>query len=385
MKGRQMKSTAKTLTLLMLVTFLSTSVLGAEEVDYKSTSYIRLSDYFETLAKETAGAGYVICLEEDGKIEIIAKGLTKAQIAGGVAATNNLFVDKIDGLLIVRPLKHKMKTNPSLGKELSAKTITMIERKIHVKGLLKKLAQQVGINIVVGAKVKGTVSIKVTKAPVPTIINTICRSFGLVIAKFGDLYCVARRSDSTDRSLRKNYDITQQKLSGAAGTITVAQVEKINKDMLALRDELDNIVKEMSKPADRPAPRRSRGRGRGHGGWNSSDVDAELHNMHLTHDMQFTAKKAEECRQRGLKIVNELKKLNVAYTALQRGEHLGSKALRDFYLKGETPKEQMEELKKKMDAQRAKFSDISEQYKKLKVKADKARKDFKSWRSSYRR
>ena len=353
----------------------------ANTLDFTAPSAVKLSDLVASFSRELSPEGYVFAFNEDPYIEIHGKKLTPAQAASTVAATNSLFIKKVGKVLAIGPAKFKSKKADEIAGTENSKRLNIRERNVTLKRLLKLLAQAYGLNIVVSANIKGKVSIDVRSASFVEVLNALCEVSDLRCTLCGQVFCMTSKDGRSSKSVAKAYKAVMQNLKADDYvTLSISHFEQMSNSMQALQKELEGMASNL--PDSKPVPRRM---GRGRGGWDDADIQADLDRMHLKNQVKQTAKQAEECRKRGLKIIGELKKLNELYTSIQRGEQRGSYGVGIWFNKGMTEKERLQVLKKKMDEQRAKFKSVGEEYKKLQAKAVKARKDYSSWRNSYRR
>lgn len=375
------KSLIATLFVIATVIAVPTARARDNTFDLTSPSAFKLSDLVASFSGELSPEGYVFAYDEDPFIEFHGKNLTPAQVASTVAVTNDLFIKKTGKILATGLAKFESKKPAKIARLHSSKRLSIREMKVNLKRLLKLLAQAYEVNMVVSPKLKGKVSLDVKSASLVEVLEALCQVSDLRTTLCGQVYCMTTKDGRSCKSIAKDYKAMMQKLNADNYiTMSLAHFEQMSNNMSALQKELEGMAAKL--PDSKPVPRRM---GRGRGGWSDADIQADLDRMELKNAVKHTAKQAEACRKRGLKIIGELKKMNELYTSIQRGEHRGSYGVGIWFSKGLTEKERLQALKKKMDEQRAKFKVVGEEYKKLQAKAVKARKDYSSWRNSYRR
>jgi type IV pilus assembly protein PilQ len=127
--------------------------------------------------------------------------------------------------------------------EVFAKPVTMDFQGIELKNAFRLLAEQAGVNIVMGDDVKGTVTLKLFQVPLGQVIDTILRTHNLGRVMIGNVM----RVDRADRIQKYETDKRTEEREALADIDK--RIEEARSDKRAAEDKITSLQKELERLA----------------------------------------------------------------------------------------------------------------------------------------
>lgn len=127
--------------------------------------------------------------------------------------------------------------------EVFSKPVTMDFQGIDVRNAFRLLAEQAGINIVLGDDVKGPVTLRLFQVPLGQVIDTIVNTHGLGRIMIGNVMRVGKKEEI------KKYEDDKDKEKKSALEDIDKKIEEARSDKKAAEDKIANLQRDLERMA----------------------------------------------------------------------------------------------------------------------------------------